>query len=327
MRIRCNERFRPFSHTPGTSVVLPGTFFSFQIYPTKLFAYDLSNINPALLRDCVLKLSAPITEFTVQLDLERGWIKVWGKSLQGFFRYRIERTTDSWGIVVEKAPKEGLFESDLTKKHFINNSWNRDLLFLGCLKTQDWDAAIRRSSMSEIFPFWYRLGSYYLEHVEGSGGTLDLLANSFDGLKDAWAAGFKGILSPAFQDFKHQGFSLSCDQLSGSPIALLQKGALCIRSLLIDEAKGKISILPHLPPEFHCGKWLRLQASGHDLDIEWTKKSIRRIVIRAGKTEALLLTLPSKVRRFRLNGGSTLQAGDLLNVEAGSTYFLDRFEK
>src|SRR5262245_38465972 len=96
MKIKIAERLRPFSHLSGTCCVIPFTAIRLQIFPTliRLFRYD-ENPLPTYLGEVSLHLTGPIKDFTMQQDLEKGGIKVWGKSLEGFFRYAIFPVEDT----------------------------------------------------------------------------------------------------------------------------------------------------------------------------------------------------------------------------------------
>lgn len=63
MSISIKQRYKPFTHTPGAKVLLPGTSDSYQIYPTT-FKPD------------------GIEGFTLMLDLEKGEIAVLGKGFK-----------------------------------------------------------------------------------------------------------------------------------------------------------------------------------------------------------------------------------------------------
>lgn len=69
MQISVKQRYKPFTHTPGSCLLLPGTSESFQIYPTT-FKPD------------------GMEEFTILLDLEKGQIVVFGKG----FKHTIPNT-------------------------------------------------------------------------------------------------------------------------------------------------------------------------------------------------------------------------------------------
>lgn len=63
MWISIKQRYKPFTHTPGAKLLLPGTNETFQLYPSTFS-------------------STPIDGFTILLDLERGQIVLFGKQFK-----------------------------------------------------------------------------------------------------------------------------------------------------------------------------------------------------------------------------------------------------
>jgi len=74
MKIKIAERLRPFSHTPGASCLIPGTCFAVTAFPT-LLRIDQHEIK--------LKLTGPVSNFTLQQDLEKNCVFVFGKAKEG----------------------------------------------------------------------------------------------------------------------------------------------------------------------------------------------------------------------------------------------------
>lgn len=76
--IMIKERLAPFSHAYGTLSLIPGTQYAVEIYPALIRVYDLSRSDKLLVKEVTLPLIGPLFPFTVQQDLEKGCIKVFG---------------------------------------------------------------------------------------------------------------------------------------------------------------------------------------------------------------------------------------------------------
>lgn len=307
------ERLRPFSNELGTKVLLPGTSTRLTVYPTRVEFHDLSGTEPVHIRTEELPLRGPIEGFTVQQDLEKACVSVWGRSPDGHFRY-------SWSG--EKKPA-------------------LERLSLGCHKKQDWTLVMRRFEMAEVFPFWYHLAQLVPPQKPALYvGTASLLPACCEAIvqrdrvhllkpfQNLLRAGFEGMLSPRLHDTDYQGFELKELKGNPTPLAHLTEGALLMRSLFFQREENRLLILPALPVEFHAGRLLQIRCGEYGtLDIEWTKKLIRRMVFVARKTGEIRFEFQKGIRSFRLQRGTRLSVDDVVCVEAGKEYLLDRFEK
>lgn len=177
----------------------------------------------------------------------------------------------------------------------------QERLFLGCTKKMEWEMMKRRCDMCEIFPLWFQLGQM---EAKGSFSLLDECAQKRDvaSFTKLFRVGFGSMMVPRRKDEDFLG--LCEDEVQGDPAILLSEGFRIIRSLFLDGNQ----VLPHLPPEFPSGKLLT-----ETIDLEWTKKQIRRVFVRS-KTEPKL-QFPKKIKRYRVT-----KKGEML-------YLLDRFEK
>lgn len=326
------QRFRPFSHVPGTCCVLPGSTLRFQIFPTRLCVHDLSQAEPILLTEIGNKIRGPVQHFTVVQDLEKGCIRVFGHCVDGYFRYAIYAIgPNNWCLREEKTFERGLeWESPIPE--FAESAVFRPGIYsrlsLGVHKAPDWAKVMQRGDLAEIFPFWFYLGQM-IPPIKGNILEKTMNLNDFHNL---FLAGFQGILSPRLEDDQYQGIDLPINK-HFSPLLLLKEGSAHILRLFFQENKEKMEILTSVPPKFHCGRLLHLPCGkGAILSIEWTKKSTRRIVLNAGQDEELPLVFEKGLKRFRLrknfqDRGTILSCGTAVSVRAGETVFLDRFEK
>jgi hypothetical protein len=345
MRLEIAERLHPYSHRPGVRCLIPGSTLCIKVFPARLEVVDL--LDPA--KSCVVTLrgiSGPVQDFTVMQDLEHSLIKVWGQSTNGYFRYLIV----SSGIVVEKEPKGGLqmhcegslplfsiSKTDL-QKHSVPET---ERLSLGCHKAQDWELICRRLNLIEIVPHWLRLGQMTPATSEKNThpSLLQCAAEAIEGpsekIVSAWRnlfqAGFEGILVPRAVDTDYHGFDVP-PMASGHALSLLTQGAAFLRRLFVSEQADEVSLLPHLPPEFVCGRYLSARCQWGHLDFEWTKKLLRRAVIYPERSGTLQLQLQKSIRSFRLRRspkerGQRVAVGEPLHLEADKPLYIDRIEK
>jgi hypothetical protein len=220
-------------------------------------------------------------------------------------------------------------------------------LSLGNQKAQDWDKIKQRTNMSEIFPIWMRLGQITPSvQYSSSSGTVALLDICHSTIKqhvietilpafhNLFLAGFDPGLSPRLLDEQHHGFQLPPipNQEQISPLFLLTEGAALIRQLFIRSDNSRIDILPSLPPDFHSGRFLNANTAVGRLDMEWTKKVIRRMIFTATLETELLFSFQKDVKQFRLRQkeserGAFIPSNAPIQVSCGETYLFDCFQK
>lgn len=352
MLISIAERFRPFVHVSGEKCLLPLSKLSFKIHPAYIQVFDLSGAEPQSIAEFAVDVEGPVSEFTVLQDLEAGCLKVWGHAKNGFFRYRIHASQSALGFscVLEKVPQgKGLT--------FIPASYCGGEVFempaianlsFGVTKAPDWTLVKRRLILAEILPFWFRLGRLTPSLPEHGMGTASLLepaekallkrdslelAHSF---RNAYLAGFEGLLSCRLQDNDHQGFELPAVPKGShcSPLVLLTKGVRLIQQMLIAiNSPADIAILPCVFPELHAGRLCNVMFDGiGKIDLEWSKKKARRMIFYSAKEQAICFHFQNELKSFRLrrdrsNLSSTKICGESLFFAANTTYFFDHFQK
>lgn len=343
MKIEIAARLKPFSHTPGAACALPGSKQILEAYPALLKAAG---------RELKLDLSGPVKNFTVEQDLEKNCVWIFGQAAEGFYRLRVWAQEDGIRIRAEKAPLDGIAyggseKGILRKKETLflpseteirlANALER--LSLGSHKAQDWDRAMAECDLKLWVPSLFFLGQKipYIPPQKLSG-TARLLAWPEErkglalALERFFRASFAKIGVPRLRDDQHQGIAPE-EPVQGDPFFLIQEGAKQIRALFFRQNDRRIAFLPHLPPEFDSGRMLGVQALGiGSLDFEWTKGKMRRAILRGNTTGEVVLDLQKGIESLRvrsqLNGkGKKLPAGEPLFIEAGKTYFLDHFQK
>jgi hypothetical protein len=322
MKIEISERLQPFSHCPGTTMLIPGTAKHVVIYPTKVQLPD---------RELLLPLTGPVKEFTVMLDLERERIAVWGKAREGYFRYFITEE----GIALDR-DQTSLLGEIIQQKSVISELSTAERLSLGSHKKQDWEQIVRRGDLREILPHWLRLGTITV----AAGEAPPSLASAIKALEQRDSIGFHqalyelflgrfgGLLLPQTHDPLFQGILPEKDP-ADSDAALLSHSASLIRRAFVDGAE----ILPCLPPQFPCGRFLHTPLEGvGTLSLEWSKKQVRRMVLACDRKGSQALSFQQGIRNFRLRRGNldrgiTLSAGDPLHYTEGEVLWLDRFTR
>lgn len=322
MLIKIAVRLRPFSHTPGARCVIPRSCSIIEVFPTLLRIDG---------REWKMPLTGPVSGFTVQQDLEKDCVFVFGRAQEGYFRLRIEAHDAGFRIQSEKGPlKGGKIHEEIP--YSAKTAFER--LSLGSHKEQNWDALQRRGDLSEILPILFCLGQKTPQiSPQPLTGTAQLLKLPEDrtqlgpALLIFFQAAFKSFLVPRLVDDEHQGL-IPSEPVKGDPFFLLQEGAKMIRSLFFRQNERRLAFLPNLPIPFHAGRLIGVQAPGiGEIDMEWSKKLLRRVILRADTSGEMILELQKEIQSFRVGKKKKLQKGEPLLVEAGKTYHLDRFEK
>jgi len=319
--IRIAERLRPFCHLPGTSCLIPFSPWVVEAFPALL---RLKNLISGETQELFLNTKGPILDFTVELDLEKGGVHIFGHSERGYQRFSIAMEENGIRIVSEKGRNKMVLPAQPSQ---INRSDER--LSLGSHKALDWELVKRRRNLSEIFPVWFRLGQMVPEVPTPQGGAAELLKD-YDKLEvcsnflKIFLSGFEGILVPRSVDNDFQGIVET--EMSGCPLGLLTEGSKLIRALFFQEVHDGFAFLPCLPPQFHAGRFLHLRTSfGDTIDLEWSKKLLRRAIIRPGMTREVQFHFQKAIKSFR-GKGKRVSAETPFLLEAGKGVFLDRFE-
>jgi hypothetical protein len=321
-RIEVAMRLRPFCRLPGTACLIPYSPWQVEAFPALLRFKNLETGNG---HELELGTKGPVLDFTVELDLEKGCVVIFGHSERGYQRFSIGMEEGGIRIVSEKGKHKMVLPAD----GFIRSE-TKERLSLGSHKILDWELVRRRRDLTEIFPVWFRLGQMVPEIGLKNEGTATLLKSC--GKLEVGAqftklfmAGFHGILAPRLVDSDHQGI-VEDKKASGCPLGLLWEGSKFIRALFFREESGGFAFLPFLPPAFHAGRMVNIATSkGDAIDLEWSKKLLRRAVIRPGSTRLASFSFQRSIKSFRENG-ERRNADVPLMLEKGKTVYLDRFE-
>ncbi len=318
MKIKIAQKLRPFSHTPGATCLIPGTCIPVAAYPTllRIGAHEIP-----------LPLTGPVKDFTLQQDLEKDCVYVFGKAPQGYFKLRLYATNSSFHLRREKGPLKDL---EIPHEFFFQIKANPERLSLGNHKSQDWDLIKKRCDLKEILPLLFLLGQKIPvippQPLKGTAHLLELSpGKTLFGLECLFKAAFTQMLIPRLTDDQHQGLAPT-EPAAGDPCFLLQETYKLIRSLFFHQNERRLAILPNCP--FDAGRLIHLKAPGiGEIDLEWTKKKPRLIHIHASTSGDALLELPQEIKTYRVNKSHRQKRGEPLRLTAGKTTFLDRFEK
>ena len=313
MKISIRERLRPYSHTPGAQCALPGTHWIVEAFPTLL---RIGNI------EIPLPYTGPVRDFTLQQDLEKNCVHLFGRAKEGYFKSQIaaaEGGIEISGNVRKSIPANISF--------FLPEQWER--LSLGKHKAQDWDLVLRRFDLEEILPVLYGLGQKIPpvapQPLTGTARLLDLEA----GFEPLCRAAFHQILVPRLTDDQRQGLCQD-EEGKGNPFFLLQESCSRIRALFFCQKGNRLRLLPNCP--FDAGRMTNVQAKGiGSLDLEWAKKRIRRAILRPLFSGEVFLDLQKEIKSFRVKTegrgkGKRYLASDSLVVDSEKIYFLDQFQ-
>lgn len=344
MKISIVDRLQAFSHRPGHEVMVPGTHYKLKVFPTYLECVDLCSLQK---NSFPWDLKGPISPFTVEQDLEKSCVRIYGESVQGYFRFLVKAEEDKIVLLIEKAP---LKETNLKKDKIILAEGVKakktpflEKLFLGNNKQKDVDCIRTRKDLSEILPFWFFLGQMTpaVEEKEGEMTHLLHLAQEKIENKDksvqdlflsTYLAGLSSGFVPRAQDEEFQGIIPLETKKDLTALPLLSKGSSLIRSLFFQEKEGVYHFLPCLPSKFPAGKMVGVKASdGSTIDIEWTKHQIRRIFLSIQKEGDLKCTFAFGIKRYRMrrslkDKGMIFQVGESFKVRPGDILLLDRFQ-
>ncbi len=316
MKIEICGHIKPFSHAQhGIFVILPGTTIAFIIHPSLIEVLGSKSIK--------LDIEGPLLDFTVALDVERSEIHVYGTSKKGYLHYKIISSENGFELLSLRDRFNQLsFTKNLKHEKTI---FSFEKLHLGINKKQDIDLIQKRMDMKEILPFLFMMGQRY---------TLDNAwrlpsIKSYKELQELYLLFFKGFFIPSLNDnlgIKNPHFQKDL------PACFLANFKEAIGALFFKETKDSLFILPHLFPEFACGRMthIKLFDSKLELNMEWSKKKIAKVILKAFAPLKFTLYFPSEVDRFRVRSslkeiGLTCCNKLECKLDSEQILYLDRF--
>ncbi len=325
--IKILNRYRPFTHLSGMDVLIPRSLWKVKVFPTKLI---FSHMEQKTSNSLEVHLQGPCKGFTVMQDLEKDRVRVFGFALECYFSYLIYAKDNQYVLLLEKGSKEGIRFGKtllLPKERItfpdqdqITVDREMERLSFGNHKKQDVELINRRKDLSEILPIWYFLGQKFSSKDEP---TLNVSRNRVkieQALMNLFEAGFEGIFVPKTRNDGHIGLTVP----QGSALGFLKKSTELIRSLFIQEG-SLISVLPCLPVGLHAGRFTNVQLKQATLDLEWSKKTLKKMVLRSKQNTEICFQLPSSIKSFRVNRKQVQNANRSMMLEQSKVYLLDKF--
>ena len=359
------NRYKPFSHSPGTTCFIPGTSCEVRAYPTAVFVGTLQ---------IEWKLTGLIKDFTLVQDLERGEVNIYGFAKEGYFSYtlfhkegwivvQLDRALQGFlkGYVQEPSvheiflqPKERLSLKSMSLECGIvckDQSRGLERISFGNHKAQEWESIRRRKNPLEYLPFWFALGQQIpcgkIEEIQGTLPQLELCKQALQRgdkelclqqLGELFEVGFDTLLMPKLYDTEYLGISALKPGRATEvrPLALLKEGYELIRAMLFEVKEEKIFLLPHVSEIMHAGRCLNFCMDQASFHIEWSKKLLKKVYITSHAKQRLHLCFQKPLKSFRLRKHLSEKrrgycseehlCGDPIELERGE-YLLDQFKK
>lgn len=307
---------------------IPGSHLYAQVFPTRWRVFSSSH---QLIDEGDLFVSGPLKRFCVFQNLHRGGLAVVSEK----YKYYLLPSGQCVSSLRGSLPP-------------VRNT--EPLLSLGVYKHADLHKMRHRRDIREILPFWFRLA---VMTPAGEGvhvGSASLLTDLDQKVQERrkvelcsallcfYLAGMSENLLPRVYDDEYQGLLASPDHIVREeiPFSLLHKSASVLQSIFIDVRKEEIGVLPALPPELPCGRFLNIPLPGIGrVSLEWSKKVIRRVCLHAEATTHIRFTFSSSLSTCRLRhwdkkqmlSSSSFSLRESMEIKSATTYLLDCFQK
>lgn len=334
MRIEIAQRYKPFLYTPGSCVLIPGTFFSARVYPGRVELYYKDKIY----KEISLLIKGPISHFLILLDLEKWKMTVSGKEKEGFFRYHIWGENNKLHLLQDKG-REPLFPPPLVAAQapfllaeeittFPKNSLR---LALGVNKKLHWGRVKERNALEEILPIWLQAGLPY-QISDKDPSALHLPSLPSDGKKERllafFQAGFSDLFVPRIKDKEYQNIFPDNRLPWEDPFTILAHGALSTLSIFCVNDENKVYFQT---PIFHSGRMTHFETDLATIAIRWSGFRHKMITLSAKKKGNIFLYFPKNVQSFRLRKnrnekGIRISNGNAIAIEKNLCYCVDRLE-
>ena len=205
-------------------------------------------------------------------------------------------------IVISGTSSEGPYQHILKG----NTPKERSRLHLGCHKAQDWLLMRRRSDMREFLPFWHRLGQNLPETVKGEMIDSKNRLEAQSWLLDQFRLRFEG------------------NSLNVHSLEWLKGSSAWIEKLFLHQEEETLFLLQTLPPQLHAGRLLGAELKGFKIDMEWTKKEIRKLILYPSLDQELILKTSNFFKACRINGIKT-SLNKKIKFKSGNRLIFDCF--
>ena len=355
MRIKIDQKYAPFTHVPGSFLMIPKSMYRMQVFPTKLC---IEHVDTKKVTELDVLITGPIKNFTVICDLEKGCVRISGTSIEGYFYYAIFAGKKSIDLHVKRSPKEGMTFRIGSKEHHLSSkethsiikensislTETKERISFGNFKQQDFDKIKSRQDISEIIP----LLMFYERYLPQKIKPLDISIPLMDELERFIAAKdrmkleqailnifnvhFDGIFTTVFHDKNHLGLTAAIDSMGINSFIILKRLIDLLKSLFIQVDGNNINILPVLPVSFHAGRYTDINAGDISVGIEWSKKLIKKMEVSSKIAGEYKLHLQRGIKSYRIRKntkerGIKMRVSNSLMIPNEGILYLDRFEK
>lgn len=341
------EPCRPISRLPGVQAVIPRSRWTVQLFPTLLRLtgpHGEEVMHP-------LPIRGAVHEWTAQLDLECGEVRVWGRA-QDYFLFRINRLPEGITLIGERAyasqhllvPDEacGTLAVGSPSGPAVEQpqSEEKERLQFGAHAIHDVDRLRVNPVLAQLLPAWFLLGEGWTvgdslteeSSLLGQWTRQVAEANS-DGLSELltelWRSGFSGLWHPHARDTQFWGNALPPTQ--GNPWALLAAGRHLLRQMAMQWEGDKLTLLPCMPAILPAGRLLHSMGPSVLCSLEWTKRTPRRLWVQAKESCSLQITWKgepqARLQRLQNRKREPFQQGTTLQLVKGEELLIDRFSK
>lgn len=340
LSIKIANRFKPFSHKYGTKATLPLSSYSLEAFPSFI---RVSKEEEAVL-EINFSIKAPVLSFTVMQDIEKAKLYIYGVGGDGYFRFSFWHSNENLHLKLERSHFEITYAiQKIEKLSFCSElegvlNVKDELLFatsekalsletlerlsFGSHKKQDMALIQRRNDPKEYLPLWFALG----QRMKGAKPQ-NVSKVPIEMLKRDFEMSYCDLFAKSNLELKHLGISTDKQPIS------LYEGYEFIRALLVYEESGVYHILKQMPHMFDCGRVCDLKLEeGIFIDLEWSKKSIKKLHIKSSRKTSILLSFHKTLKACRETSVSlvkrtrVLEEDILVSLKTGKTVF-DRFQK
>lgn len=349
-RIEIRKKLRPFSTRAGIQVPLPAFEMTCKIYPMKVIFEKKGN--EAL--ELYWKFSQDPQKIVTTFDLFHQRIEVQLTFESGVFYYDLIQSKE--GLVLNPRrqscgsasfkwdsktfKKVSLKENVLLLKDRVHLKESMEQLSLGSHKKQEIERIFKDEDFKEILPMLFNLGQYASETSTKAVGSLKVIEEAYkllvsrghdqilSVLKPLLSSAFSGIFVPHIEDVFHWRQESKLEKCP-TRFALLEKFYKLIRAFFIESSPMSLSLLPHLPKELFCGRLLQIKERDLLIDLEWTKKKLRRLKIKSLIDQSIQLKFQKGIQKCRLrvdNKSMLFKNTSSQHFEKNKTYLFDRFE-
>jgi len=331
----------------GVDVFIPSTALIAKIFPSKLV------IGKHVID---FDIHGPITDFTVELNLEKGRVEWYLKCKEGFIAWHLYALDTTIVLELRRGPQEGVntyYEKticleprdkltlDISKRFGAKKSFER--LTCGISKKQEIEAIFSRKKIEEFLPFCFFVSQYAEQKVKKiEGGIADMILLAEEAIlaknriqlskifEEMFSISFYDLFVPTLEDRMHQNVFKNKVKKGVIPFDLFGHWYHLIKKCFIDLKGSTLHLLPCLPKDIPCGTFSKIQFKDIEVDLSWRKQRVLKMAVFAKKQTVLTLDLPEKAKSFRLRKnlkekGLIYPIHQAVSLEANTLYYLDRF--